>query len=213
LRTLLDLAAIEPGASLERAVAEAQVLRLVDARAIRGAPAHPGAKRLLAALDGSDAAPTQSELERTMMRLVRDAGLPQPVTQMLIAGHRADFAWPEQRLIVEVDGWAAHGHRVAFERDRARDLAHTLAGWTVVRFTHRRLTVRPLEAATRLAALLGAGAGHSRPPPRRAAQPLAPDACVTALSASAWPVPYHELWPGPPWQDCTAPLLTPVNDV
>jgi hypothetical protein len=34
----------------------------------------------------------------------------------------------------------------------------------------------------------------------------------TALSASTWPEPYHELWPGPPWQDCTAPLLTPVND-
>jgi very-short-patch-repair endonuclease len=168
LRTLLDLATVEPDASLERAVAEARVLRLLDAQAIRTAHGHRGAKRLLAALDGADAAPTQSELERTMMRLVRDAGLLWPVTQVLIAGQRADFAWPEQRLIVEVDGWAAHGHRVAFERDRARDLAHTLAGWTVVRFTHRGLTARPLEAAARLAALLGAGAGHGRPPPRRA---------------------------------------------
>src|SRR5215211_6302611 len=25
-----------------------------------------------------------------------------------------------------------------------------------------------------------------------------PEWCVTALSASAWPWPYHELWPGPP---------------
>jgi hypothetical protein len=34
---------------------------------------------------------------------------------------------------------------------------------------------------------------------------------VTALSASTWPSPYHELWPGPPWHSWTAPLLTPVN--
>jgi very-short-patch-repair endonuclease len=157
LRTLLDLATVEPAASLERAVAEALVLRLVEARAIRDAAAHPGAKRLRAALDGPDAAPSHSELERMMLRLIRDAGLPQPQTQTLIAGHRADFAWPERRLIVEVDGWAAHGHRLAFERDRARDLAHTLAGWTVVRFTHRQVTTRPLEVASRLAVLLTRG--------------------------------------------------------
>jgi very-short-patch-repair endonuclease len=156
LRTLLDLATVEPHASLERAVAEAQVLRLLDADAIRDVRGHPGAKRLRAALDGSrDSNPTQSELERVMARLIREAGLPLPVIQMRIAGHRADLAWPGHRLIVEVDGWAAHGHRLAFERDRARDLAHTLAGWTVVRFTWRQVGERPLEVATKLAALLG----------------------------------------------------------
>jgi very-short-patch-repair endonuclease len=157
LRTLLDLATVEPAASLERAVAEALTLRLLDARLIREAAGHPGAKRLRAALDGPDAAPSHSELERMMLRLIRDAGLPRPQTQMLIAGHRADFAWPERRVIVEVDGWAPHGHRLAFERDRARDLAHALAGWTVVRFTHRQLTTRPLEVAAKLAALLTRG--------------------------------------------------------
>ena len=157
LRTLLDLATIEPTASLERAVAEALVLRLLDARLIREAAGHPGAKRLRAALDGPDSNPTQSELERMMLRLIRDAALPPPQTQMLIAGHRADFAWPERRLIIEVDGWAAHGHRLAFERDRARDAAHTLAGWTVVRFTYRQVTERPLEVAAKLAALLTRG--------------------------------------------------------
>jgi very-short-patch-repair endonuclease len=49
------------------------------------------------------------------------------------------------------------GHRLAFERDRARDLAHTLAGWTVVRFTHRQVTPRPLEVASKLAVLLTRG--------------------------------------------------------
>jgi hypothetical protein len=31
-----------------------------------------------------------------------------------------DLAWPTQCVLVEMDGWAAHGHRFAFERDRAR---------------------------------------------------------------------------------------------
>ena len=77
-----------------------------------------------------------------------------PVVGAVIAGHRADFAWPGHRLIVEVDGWAAHGHRLAFERDRARDLAHQAAGWTVVRLTWRQLGERPVWVAAQLARLL-----------------------------------------------------------
>jgi very-short-patch-repair endonuclease len=156
LRTLLDMATVESRASLERIVAEALVLRLLDARLIREAAGHPGARRLRAALDGPDATLSHSELERIMVRLIRDAGLPPPQAQTLIAAHRADFAWPDRRLIVEVDGWAAHGHRLAFERDRARDLAHTLAGFTVVRFTYRQIVSHPRLVALRLAALLEA---------------------------------------------------------
>jgi very-short-patch-repair endonuclease len=29
--------------------------------------------------------------------------------------------WPQERLVVEVDGFAYHSSRAAFERDRARD--------------------------------------------------------------------------------------------
>ena len=104
-----------------------------------------GVASLLAALADPATAPTQSELELRMLRLIRDAGLPMPLVGATIAGHRADFAWPEQRLIVEIDGWAAHGNRAAFERDRARDVAHALAGWRVVRFTARRIDGRPLH--------------------------------------------------------------------
>jgi very-short-patch-repair endonuclease len=157
-RTLLDLATVEPPAALARAVAEAQVLRLVTPASLRGVvgrtPGHRGIAALLAALEGPGAAPTRSHLERAMLRLIRAAGLPRPQTNARIAGHTADFAWPEHRLIVETDGWDAHGHRLAFERDRARDTAHTLAGWTVVRFTWRQLTDEPLRVAAQIAALL-----------------------------------------------------------
>ncbi|MBW8059091.1 MAG: DUF559 domain-containing protein [Solirubrobacterales bacterium] len=50
-----------------------------------------------------------------------------------------DALWPGQRLIVELDGFAFHRHRAAFERDRARDAALQATGYRVVRLTHRRL--------------------------------------------------------------------------
>jgi len=46
-----------------------------------------------------------------------------------------DFAWPEVRLCVELDGWTQHGTRAAFVRDRARDRALLRLGWMVLRFT------------------------------------------------------------------------------
>jgi hypothetical protein len=38
-----------------------------------------------------------------------------------VAGFTVDAVWPAQQLIVELDGYAFHGTRAAFERDRARD--------------------------------------------------------------------------------------------
>ena len=41
---------------------------------------------------------------------------------------RVDFAWPDRRLIVEVDGWQAHRTRVAFQDDRTNTNRLQLAG-------------------------------------------------------------------------------------
>ena len=48
---------------------------------------------------------------------------------------RVDFAYPELRLAIEVDGFAAHSSVDAFRRDRTRQNALVAAGWTVLRFT------------------------------------------------------------------------------
>jgi very-short-patch-repair endonuclease len=56
--------------------------------------------------------------------------------------------WPAARLIVELDGFAFHRHRGAFERDRARDTALMVAGYLVVRITYRRL-VKERDAIAR----------------------------------------------------------------
>jgi very-short-patch-repair endonuclease len=58
------------------------------------------------------------------------------------------------RVIVETDGYAIHGHRAAFEADRARDAALQAAGYVVLRFTHRQITRRPMVAIAPLPAVL-----------------------------------------------------------
>jgi very-short-patch-repair endonuclease len=54
-----------------------------------------------------------------------------------------DLAFPGCRLAVEVDGWAWHIDPDRFQRDRARQNALVLAGWTVLRFTWSDVTERP----------------------------------------------------------------------
>ena len=54
-----------------------------------------------------------------------------------------DLLWPEQRLVVEVDGFAFHGTRAAFERDRRRDAELQALGYRVLRITWRQLTREP----------------------------------------------------------------------
>ena len=50
-----------------------------------------------------------------------------------------DFLWPAQRLIVELDGYASHGTRASFERDRARDRLLAVSGYRTVRVTWSQL--------------------------------------------------------------------------
>jgi hypothetical protein len=66
-----------------------------------------------------------------MLHLCRRYGIEQPDVNAELEGHEVDFSWPHRRLIVETDGWQAHGIRAAFERDRLRDAELTAAGWRV----------------------------------------------------------------------------------
>ena len=135
VRTLLDLAATRPRDEVERACSEALVLRLTTADEL--AQQHGRGAAALARITGDGVAPTRSDLERRFLKAVLKAGLPRPEVDTLIGGHRVDFLWPEQRLVVELDGFRFHGHRLAFERDRIRDTELQLLGYTVLRFTWR----------------------------------------------------------------------------
>lgn len=50
-------------------------------------------------------------------------------------GYEVDFLWRKQRRVIEVDGYAFHSVRGAFERDRRKDVDLELAGFPVTRFT------------------------------------------------------------------------------
>ena len=86
---------------------------------------------------------------------MRAAGPPAPAVNARLGRYEVDFLWPEQRVVVELDGWEGHGHRLAFERDRARDAALQAAGYLVLRFTWRQLRDEPQLVARRIAEALG----------------------------------------------------------
>ena len=155
-RTLLDIAAeVTPG-DLARAVEQAQVLRLVTFDALAHAPnGHRGGGALSQALaDGHPASMTRSEAEARLLALIRAAGLPAPRTNTRVGGYEVDFLWPQQRLIVEVDGFAFHSTRRAFERDRLKDAVLQAAGHRVMRVTWRQIAGTAEAVIARLAAAL-----------------------------------------------------------
>jgi very-short-patch-repair endonuclease len=154
LRTLLDLSAVVSRDELHRAVNEAQVQRLVTADEIRRALGPRRGVRALRDAVGDEPRVTRSDIERRMLALVRRVGLPLPATNVVVAGHEVDFLWPEQRVIVETDGHAAHFTPARFESDRARDARLVAAGYVVLRFTWRQLVREPEVVAARLAAAL-----------------------------------------------------------
>lgn len=70
-----------------------------------------------------------------MLALCRRYELPAPLVNEEIEGYTADFVWPEQRVIVETDGWQEHRTRRAFESDRRRDADLVAAHWRPLRLT------------------------------------------------------------------------------
>jgi very-short-patch-repair endonuclease len=155
VRTVLDLADVLPRRRFERALEEAAYLRL-DLDGLRPRRGRRGAGLLGRVLADHDVGTTRtrSELEERMLALCRRAGLPLPEVNRRVEGYEADFVWIDATLIVETDGWAAHGTRAAFERDRLRDAEHVAAGWRVVRVTKRRLERDPEAVAGQLTRLL-----------------------------------------------------------
>jgi hypothetical protein len=84
-------------------------------------------KELLAHRDASFN-PGGSASELHVLRVIREAGLPEPVQQHPIwaNGHRyvVDFAWPEKRVLAEYYGLAVHSgtSSVAYDNQRLTDL-------------------------------------------------------------------------------------------
>jgi very-short-patch-repair endonuclease len=158
-RTLLDLAEAVPQRHLERAIAEALVRRLTTEakleRLLEGSPGRRGSRALRSLLDQAKGpALTRSEAERHLLALVRAGNLSPPETNARLGPYEVDFLWRQARLIVEVDGYAFHSSRTAFERDRARDAELQRGGYGVLRVTWRQLTEQPHAVLVQIAQLL-----------------------------------------------------------
>jgi very-short-patch-repair endonuclease len=155
-RTLIDYSATATYEEAERAIAEAFALRLVTeprlVAAIERGP-HRAGVAMVRAILGQPGGPrrTKSGGERAMLRLVRAARLPVPLTNHPVEGFDADFFWPDVGLIVEVDGGDFHRPRPAFERDHRRDIVHQDAGHEVLRVSGHQLNKEPLYMAAVIA--------------------------------------------------------------
>jgi very-short-patch-repair endonuclease len=148
-RTILDLAAIASRRQVERALNEVEVQGLTDRLSIPDLleryPGRRGSAVLRALL--RDATPmagsTKNDFEELFVSLLDSHGLPRPRfnVDLAVAGRffSVDCLWPQERLIVELDGRAVHGTRQAFEADRERDRILQAAGWKIIRVTWRQL--------------------------------------------------------------------------
>ncbi|HSC03547.1 MAG TPA: type IV toxin-antitoxin system AbiEi family antitoxin domain-containing protein [Solirubrobacteraceae bacterium] len=170
-RTLFDLGDAITPRQLERAFDQADIMQALDLNEVRDQlarnhtrPAAKAVKHLLKThYIGST--PTENEFEDAFLALTRSLNLPDPTPQFYIDlgdGEpliRADFAWPDRKIVVETDGRRTHGTNNAFESDRRRDQRLTAAGWTVIRTTWRQLKQRPHELRPILLKLLGSRPG------------------------------------------------------
>lgn len=153
-RTIADMAARVPrsrlGEMLETAIRTGRATRADLERELRRVfRGRSVLAELVAELVVSD-----SVLETRFRQALRQRGLPEPVPQyeirrggILVA--RVDLAYPEQRIVVELDGLAFHSDRTAVERDRRRRNDIRTAGYALLEFGWSDV-VRPNDAMRRV---------------------------------------------------------------
>jgi very-short-patch-repair endonuclease len=158
-RTLIDFATVAQPHQIDRAVREAEFLRLVDFGELDRmlATCSRDVNELRRAIQHASESPahTRSELEDRFRTLVLDANLPAPeynapleLDEITI---EVDVLWRDHKVIVELDGYAAHGTPTQFRNDRARDRAAVKAGFAVLRYTWS-----DLDGGTELRTILSA---------------------------------------------------------
>ena len=155
-RTIFDLASrlrprrirmLVEQAVVERKCALDELTTIKDELARRGRPGSASFREVLCEI-GPGVALSESALELAGMGLIRDAGLPEPHQQLELPWRdtcdgRVDMAYPEARLIIELDGRRWHSRTETMEMDHKRDRAAQLAGWRVFRFTWSQLEDTP----------------------------------------------------------------------
>jgi hypothetical protein len=164
-RTIIDLAAVVDVESLAMAVDCAWRRHLVSLewleRRMReiGAQGRAGTRELSRVLRDCRARgqPLDSALE-VKLWFQWPRSLPRPVPGWIFEHGfgqpgRIDFAFPDQRLAIECDGFQVHSERRCFERDCVRLSRLAALGWRVLHVTWKQLQ-NPEEVFQRIAASL-----------------------------------------------------------
>ena len=170
-RTILDLAAVAPPHAVEAALRQAEYLRLHDRLSLPHLlERYPGRKGSRAVRESlarrrETAGRSRSWLEETFLPFLDRIRLPRPqqLNAWIEVGEKrfqVDCFWPASRTIVELDGFAAHGTRIAFREDRARDRRLRAKRYSVIRIAPEQLEDEPAEVAADLRTVLA-------PPGRR----------------------------------------------
>lgn len=169
-RLIVELAAREHPGRVERAAENALASSILTAEALAGVVSEMAGRgrRGSTFLRGLSAelvpgyVPPASELEARFRDLLRSAGIRGGVTQADVGGDewvgRVDIAFPNAKLVVELDSRRWHQARSAMESDRTRDNRLVVAGWRVVRITWRQLLDDPAGVVALLRRLLVATA-------------------------------------------------------
>ena len=166
-RTVVDLAGVIRSGRLRYAVEDvlaARACTLDDLTKCHAELSRRG-KRGLATLGlilrglGPGPVRSTSELERLLLRVLRNGGLPEPVREYDApwdrnAPGRVDVAYPWVRAILEADSRRWHTRERDFEVDRRRDRLAQLAGWDVYRFTWHDLKHDPEEVVSTMEQVL-----------------------------------------------------------
>lgn len=122
---------------------------MLEERRCRG---RNGVAALEAALDARvRVGPTESWLERRMLALLEEAGLPRPVLQRRIARSsgkpaRVDFLFEPERVVLEVLGWSFHRPPEVQADDMLRAGELQIEGYTVLQITALTLRTDPDRA-------------------------------------------------------------------
>jgi hypothetical protein len=163
VRTIADCATEVSPAELDDLVDRALAHKIVADRrlitAVTSAPEfrhHRGRRLLLARFRarGVSGSPHPSVLESRMARLLRRYHIPEPKAEVWWGPdrrYRLDFAFPDLRLVIEVDGWAGHFAPEKRRSDHRRDRALRQAGWTVLRYDWWEVTYDAARVAQEIA--------------------------------------------------------------
>jgi hypothetical protein len=144
-RTLLDIRRALTQKQLIRAVGDALISGCLRESQLAGTPLYVLVDEI-----------SRSALEDDFKPWLRRFNLPEPLYNVKLFGREVDAYYPAERLIVELDGWAFHRTKIAFENDRDRDATMLAAGIATVRITRDRLRHAPAREAERFRAILDA---------------------------------------------------------